>query len=221
MVRFTDQWALRDGGREVDRWQVDEKEVVGGLLVPLLSRQPPKRVEWPRGVVLHALTRGPLEDMPWSFDFSARPLVSARLKALFERVAPGKIQYLPVRVRYRKEPIMRARYWVANFLDEVDGLDEERATWLNMPSGRDLFIPAIRKDVDGRQHPICMIRWNSNVHWYMRRDIAEEIVRRDMSGVCFCEDKPYWTAEDEARDEAALKKRARLDKANESRKLRK
>lgn len=75
---------------------------------------------WPKGITLRASSKRQVEDMPWYF-CSRRPIVSDRLKRVFERSAPKQIQFLPIAdIVFRGKSLDVGPYWVANPTVELD-----------------------------------------------------------------------------------------------------
>jgi len=85
---------------------------------------------WPNNIVF-AVRKGKhctmaFPDMPIS---QPVPVVSGRVKALFEGLAPGAVQLLPVRLEFMDKPVADSPYWIMNLLRMIDCVDESRSNW--------------------------------------------------------------------------------------------
>lgn len=66
-------------------------------------------------------------DAPW--DAATFNLASDRLRAFFERVAPGQIEFLPVQMRGHGWEKLKQRYWVMHLQYHWDCIDEAESLW--------------------------------------------------------------------------------------------
>lgn len=84
-----------------------------------------------KSILVEAEDPPPLEDMPWA-DGSGR-MVSDRLRTLLEQHAPGEVEFIPMKLMYKRSIVRDPVYWMANFLHVVDCIDRTLSNYEEVP----------------------------------------------------------------------------------------
>ena len=155
---------------------------------PLAEPQP---VDWwNERIFVHYQHNGPHTDYPhvlgeWN-------VCSLRLRALLEHLAPGAIQFLPIRIRSIHGTGEVEGYAVANFLQLLDCLDRERTKlgdddWepFNHLGDVDIEHPVLSRAPIGDARVFRVL--GDSILVAIREDVKEAIQREGMTGCVFNE----------------------------------
>jgi hypothetical protein len=120
----TELLEFSDSGGEEDTRSIVFDDIDVETSAALVEGKP--ITHWNAGVRVRQRSKGTLEDVPWSMPGGA-PIVSDRVRAVFEREAPGQVQFVPLAITRRGKPIDGPQYWIMNLLHVVDCFDRKRS----------------------------------------------------------------------------------------------
>lgn len=111
------------GGNECKRWMVSPG---WDVTTEMSVRRRALISEWSEASAIVESKGGiQIEDMPWSIDNNF--IISDRFRKFLEREAPGHAQFLGIRFTGPAKLVPKERYWLVNWLKEIDCLDRARS----------------------------------------------------------------------------------------------
>lgn len=173
-VLYDNTWVI-----ELPSWWQDTLKLWDGNVV----------TNWNSNAFAFSALEGPRVDLPAVWE--PFQVMSPALQAAIEELAPGSIQFLPLRIRSTVGDNIVPGYAIANYRHRLKALDHKRTT-LFLGEGRFKTIDPLGNyavetpvlDPKKCTEKVFKVRGCSRLHIF-REDIVEEFERRGLTGLNF------------------------------------
>lgn len=140
--------------------------------------------DWPDGVSIYVSGSKPVDLLLCSPYID---IVSDRARQIFQELAPGEIEFLPVQVyQTNGRPFEAMQYWAIHVLTVLDALAWDETVWVTpVPPQRDdptafmsIIKPVFYENKLGN-HKVFRFEVNGQVRsgWYVTKDVKEALVK--------------------------------------------